>query len=170
MAKTIDNKVEESGKGSLNKRKRAAGLKRFGIALLSTAVIFGASQVYGWENYPSNLLKTDRWRCRDYYKDKVVFTANVKDKPKINYEIFTAHEDGSGQKRLTYTEDFGEYAVFWTDDGERIFGWGTDENSNMSYFIMDEDGSNKQDISMAEFAQLTNGAAERIRNGGRMFE
>lgn len=164
MAQTINNKIEDEGKTSLNKQKRVTGLKRFGTALLSTAILFGASQVYGGENCPSNLLKTDKWEFRDYRGNKVVFTAKLGEGENKNYDLFLANKDGSGQKRLTNTPKIDEFYAYWTNDG-KIFGYEAHDKPGEVYFFMrDGDGKNKRYIGEREFTDLMNDVAKRFKN------
>jgi TolB protein len=66
-----------------------------------------------------------------------------------NFEIYTMNEDGSGVVRLT-DNSVGDFRPAWSPDGTQIaFSRGNADNSGISIWLMNADGSNQHQLNTA---------------------
>lgn len=140
-----------------NRFKMGAKMLILGLTVLYTAgcvaipVIVEEKTPYA-ENVPDKILLTDRVVSKDYYKGKVVFSANVGTGDNSNYEIFVSDEDGSNQQRITYSRYFDIDPVWEIDkktgDAKIVFSKIIEEGE---YWRIDHKTGDKEIISYESY-------------------
>ena len=74
----------------------------------------------------------------------------------VDYDLFTMHADGSGERRLTSSPGVQDLQADWSPDGERI-AFLSDRDGDFEIYTMDPDG--------ADVRQLTSNGADEFLPG-----
>lgn len=123
-----------------------AGLSMLGMSGCGTIPIVVIEEKAPYvENVPDKILLTDLAKRRAYYKDKVVFDADVAVGSNVNYEIFIADKDGSNQRRLTYNEGV-DMDPYWTRDGKIIYG-----TASLTDYIIDPETGEREEATIEAY-------------------
>jgi hypothetical protein len=145
----------EIAKGFYNGLKRGAACFIVGLGLMGLAgcasvplVVIKEKTPYV-ENVPDKLLLTDRVILRDYYQNKVAFTADIGTEKDPNIELFIANKDGSDQIRLTYNSDM-ELPPSWTENGEIVY------ESFEGYYLINPTTGNRREITKEFYESVIN--------------
>jgi len=77
--------------------------------------------------------------------NKLAFTTCLQSSQGCAWDIFVVNPDGSGLTNLTNTPELNETSPEWSPDGSKIvFLADTTFNGDKNIFVMNEDGSNRQ--------------------------
>ena len=128
------------------------------VALASASVIallgFGLPRVLGTEEVCGDIYKEAAYRSPvappgtgvdDALRDSKIAFASNRDG---NWEIYTMNADGSGETRLTHTQDVNEDNAAWSPNGSTIaFSVHSHETNRSDVYVMNADGSDRRRVT-----------------------